>query len=188
MGNLVLNGATSGATTLQPTDATTQTITLPANSGTVVTTASSGKVIPTAALPAGTVLQVVQGSTTISTSTSSSTFIDTGLSASITPTNSTSKILVFVTQTGVIKQNGNTSVDINLLRSSTVLTSSFAIGYTNSTATNYIGSYSITYLDSPSTSSSVTYKTQFSSRNNTTTAYVQANGDISTITLMEIAA
>ena len=44
MGNLVLNGATSGATTLTPTDATTQTITLPANSGTVVTSASSGAV------------------------------------------------------------------------------------------------------------------------------------------------
>ena len=41
---LVLNGATSGATTLQAADATTQTITLPANSGTVVTTASSGGV------------------------------------------------------------------------------------------------------------------------------------------------
>ena len=44
MGTLVLTGATSGSTTLQPTDATTQTITLPANSGTVVTTASSGAV------------------------------------------------------------------------------------------------------------------------------------------------
>lgn len=44
MGTLVLTGATSGSTTLQPTDATTQTITLPANSGTVVTTASTGAV------------------------------------------------------------------------------------------------------------------------------------------------
>ena len=38
---LVLAGATSGSTTLQATDATTQTITLPANSGTVITTAAS---------------------------------------------------------------------------------------------------------------------------------------------------
>ena len=46
MGSVVLNGATSGSTTLQPTDATTQTITLPANSGTVITTASTGVVAP----------------------------------------------------------------------------------------------------------------------------------------------
>ena len=38
---LVLAGATSGSTTIQATDATTQTITLPANSGTVITTAST---------------------------------------------------------------------------------------------------------------------------------------------------
>ena len=36
-----LNGATSGSTTIQATDATTQTITLPANSGTILTTAST---------------------------------------------------------------------------------------------------------------------------------------------------
>jgi len=41
---LILNGATSGSTTIQATDATTQTITLPANSGTVLTTASTDTV------------------------------------------------------------------------------------------------------------------------------------------------
>jgi hypothetical protein len=41
---LILNGATSGSTTIQATDAVTQTITLPNNTGTVLTTASSGVV------------------------------------------------------------------------------------------------------------------------------------------------
>ena len=36
MGTLVLTGATSGATTLTPTDATTQTITFPGATGTVM--------------------------------------------------------------------------------------------------------------------------------------------------------
>jgi hypothetical protein len=38
---LILAGATSGSTTIQATDATTQTITLPNNTGTVLTTAST---------------------------------------------------------------------------------------------------------------------------------------------------
>jgi hypothetical protein len=38
---LVLAGATSGSTTIQATDAVTQTITLPNNTGTVLTTAST---------------------------------------------------------------------------------------------------------------------------------------------------
>jgi hypothetical protein len=41
---LILNGATSGSTTIQATDAVTQTITLPNNSGTVLTTASTDTV------------------------------------------------------------------------------------------------------------------------------------------------
>jgi len=43
---LVLAGATSGSTTIQATDATTQTITLPANSGTVLTSLSTQSQLP----------------------------------------------------------------------------------------------------------------------------------------------
>ena len=43
---LILNGATSGSTTIQATDATTQTITLPANSGTVLTSLSTQSQLP----------------------------------------------------------------------------------------------------------------------------------------------
>ena len=43
---LVLAGATSGSTTIQATDATTQTITLPANSGTILTSLSTQSAFP----------------------------------------------------------------------------------------------------------------------------------------------
>ncbi len=82
MGNLVLNGATSGATTLQPTDATTNTITLPANSGTVVTTASTGAVsqsmISTNVAPTGPIFNAVVGTgQTISAGTFTKVGFDT---------------------------------------------------------------------------------------------------------------
>ena len=70
---LVLNGATSGSTTLQSTDAVTATITLPSTSGTVVTTGSP---------QSGSVLQVVNATTQSNIQTSSTSFVTTGFSRS----------------------------------------------------------------------------------------------------------
>lgn len=187
MGNLVLNGATSGATTLQPTDATTQTITLPANSGTVITTASSGQVIPTAALPAGSVLQVVNGYWASQVTTSSTSYVDTNLTATITPTSSTSKILVLVSQNGMAGAMASQGVNLRLVRNSTTIeTITIASFYGGA---NLLGGVSTSWLDSPATTTALTYKTQFA---NYTAGggivYVQADSDTSTITLLEIAA
>jgi len=78
-----VSGNTSGAITISaPSVAGTNTLTLPAKHGTVITTGSSGQVIPKAALPTGSVLQVVQGTYATNFNTSSTTFVDTGLSAS----------------------------------------------------------------------------------------------------------
>jgi hypothetical protein len=156
MSSVVISGDTSGAITLAaPAIAGTNTLTLPANTGTVITTASSGQSIPSAALPAGSVLQVVNATTSTETSSQSSSYADTTLTASITPLFSTSKILVLVNQGGC-------------------------------------GNLTSCYLDSPATTSSTTYKTQFASGSNNQTVYVQAaSGGVnstSTITLMEIAA
>lgn len=192
--SIVLQGSTSGSITLQePAVAGSTVLSLPATSGTLITTGSSGQVIPKAALPTGSVLQVVNVAYTTAASRSSNVYADTGLSASITPTSSSSKILVLVSHNGCRKDSNNTNLQVILLRGSTQISGiDGAGGFTNSTATNDFGGISICYLDSPATTSSTTYKTQFRSEGNNATVYVNnANGSgstASTITLMEIAA
>lgn len=147
--------------------------------------------LPANVIGAGAVRQVVNATYSTQTTNATSTFADTGLSASITPTSSTSKILVLVDQAGLYKNSaGNQSaVDIRLLRDSTsILSFVSAAGYTNSTAQNYVGNSGCCYLDSPATTSSVTYKTQFRNGDPSSLVGVQANSCSSTITLLEIAA
>jgi len=139
---------------------------------------------------AGVVLQVVQGSTSTAVSSSTSSFVDTTLTASITPKFSTSKILVLVQQNGVTISNASASnaMDIQLVRGSTGL-GIFIGGLLNTnTALQQLSSTGFAYLDSPATTSATTYKTQFQSRNNTASVTVQVAGiNTSFITLMEIA-
>jgi len=149
--------------------------------------------IAVARLPAGAVLQVVNANTATQVLTSSTTYIDTGLTATITPTSATSKILVLVSQNGISKSNANSdnSVDLRLLRGATNLLSPNFAGCMSQTsgATLNVTAASSCYLDSPATTSATTYKTQFSSRNNTASVGVQfADASTSTITLLEIAA
>ena len=180
--SIVLVGSTSGSVTLQePAVAGTTVLTLPAVSGTVLTTTSP---------KAGNVLQVVNVVYSTVVSSTTSTYVDTGLSASITPSSSSSKILVLVDQGGIGKQTNNTRIQLQLLRgASSIQVIDVGIGaFTNSTATNFIGSISLAYLDSPATTSSTTYKTQFASRSNSDGVFVQTDGSASSITLMEIAA
>jgi len=139
----------------------------------------------------GSVLQVVNANYGTIQTTSSSTFTDTGLSATITPKFATSKILVLINQCGVRKDTGNTGVGLRLLRDATVILKfEDSAGNTDSSAQNFIGSVSTCYLDSPATTSSTTYKTQFNSWGNLANARVQVfdGATASTITLMEIAA
>jgi hypothetical protein len=148
--------------------------------------------VPYANLPAGSVLQVVAGSYTTTASTTSTSFVDTGLSLAITPKFATSKVLILVTQCGLEKSSGSTQncIDIGLFRSATQLASSGFYGiYTNSTLPLTIPSATLFYLDSPATTSSTTYKTQFRNPLAASTVYVQSGGSpASTIVLLEIAA
>jgi hypothetical protein len=134
------------------------------------------------------VLQVVNATYSTSTSSTTSTYVDTGLTASITPLFSTSKVLVIVNQNGLTKYGSDTALSLQLLKNGTLLTFIGNLAGTGSSAENDIGSATISYLDSPATTSSVTYKTQFRSISNTATVAVQYQSGTSTITLMEIAA
>jgi hypothetical protein len=134
------------------------------------------------------VYQVVSATTATQVGSSSTTFVDTGLTATITPKFSTSKILVLVSQNGINKQSNNTGVNLQLLRGASVL-----IGFGNNLAStttateNSVGGASVAFLDSPATTSATTYKTQLASTANIAQGLVQHNGATSTITLMEIA-
>jgi hypothetical protein len=149
-----------------------------------------------ASLPTGSVLQVVNATYSTYTTTSSSTFSDTGLTATITPTSATSKILVMLNVNGMAKETGNTACALRLLRNSTVVpTLAFegTAAFTGTTTNNSVASSSLSYQDSPATTSAVIYKVQFASPANTALALIN-NGynasfpSCSTITLLEIAA
>jgi hypothetical protein len=157
-----------------------------------VLTVSSGA--PAWVTPAGggKVLQVVMGTATGYTSNSTSTYADTGLSASITPSSSTSKVLVLVSQNGCGKETNNTNCVIKLMRDATDLLTISKIGYDGTTGTRSGFGASASYLDSPATTSATTYKTRFMSVNNNAKAWVQDYDSgyptMSTIMLLEIGA
>ena len=137
------------------------------------------------------VLQVVYGSTSTATTNNTSTFADTSLTASITPQSSSSKVLVMVSQNGCFKNSANSEnrMNIRLMRGATNIAkvSGDLFLYTN-TADSNGASASISFLDTPATTSATTYKTQFSNPNNTAAVIVQEGSAVSTIVLMEISA
>lgn len=149
--------------------------------------------LPDANAPSGSVIQVVQyvHANQGSASSSSSTYADTGLSVSITPSSSSSKILVVVHQGGCSKENNNTGLNYRLVRNSTVIQLILEAGFYNgSTAQDRFNIVSAMYLDAPATTSAVTYKTQFGSFNNNDIVRVNDYGNntiVSTLTAMEIA-
>jgi len=159
------------------------------STGQVLTVAGG---VPTWASPAGgggKVLQVVQGTTSTQTGSSTTTWVDTTLSASITPSAATSKVLVIVTHNAVGKDASSTWVGLRLLRAATTITTFGEFGgFTGSSASNYPGSQGVTYLDSPSTTSSTTYKTQIQSGSNSASVTINSTNSLSTITLLEIGA
>ena len=154
-----------------------------------LTSASS---LAAARFPAGTVIQTVFDThdTQVSTNQNAS-YIDTGLEATITPTSASNKILVSVFQNGVYKDGSAAAgCEIRLLRGSTVISSlSKRAGGDNGTgtaATMSVGTVGNQVLDTPSTTSATTYKTQFMSASNASTVYVQVYTCDSTIVLQEI--
>jgi hypothetical protein len=177
---IVTNSVDSGVTLTSPT-LVTPALGTPASG---VLTNCTG--VAKAALPAGSVMQVVMGSTSTQATATSGTTVDTGLTATITPSSASNKILVMVSQ-GVFKGNFlNSGANFYLVRASTTLiTFGYVIGYTS--VQTYIGTtVSTNYLDSPATTSAITYKTQFNSSGGSTDVQ-RDNAATSTIILMEIA-
>jgi hypothetical protein len=146
----------------------------------------------------GKVLQVVNATYSTATSVTSNTFADSGLSATITPTLATSKILVLVNQRLAIERDIKfTGGGIRLLRDATSIYSPngvatfFSYVYASGTFQNFFGVLAaISFLDSPSTTSATTYKTQIATEETTSTPVITAqySSAVSSIILMEIGA
>jgi hypothetical protein len=162
---------------------------------------------------AGKVLQVVSTTKTDTFSTTSTSFVDvTGLSTSITPSATSSKILVSISVSHSMTDTHNTGMLLRLLRGATVIAGGTSAGSRPSAlmryncATSSGGAYvihystnvaTITYLDSPSTTASTTYKVD-TRVNGSSTMYINRTGfdgdstnyprTASTITLTEIGA
>jgi len=177
---VVIQPDNSGSLVLQTNSGTTAlTIDTSQNATFAGTLTATGK-LASSSMPTGSVLQVVQVSYNTEFSTTSSTFADIGLSASITPSSSSNKILVFYS-IGYLIQDTNLA-GIQLLRGATILQSSIRAA-ASSTHASYMHNE---YLDSPATTSSTTYKIQ--SNKNTGNAFATCWNaqQPSTITLMEI--
>ena len=173
-----------------------------ANTNTRLAIGSTGNVltvaggVPSWAAPAGggKVLQVVSASTTSQTTITSTSMTDSGITATITPTLASSKILViFSAPSRIARAANNASAGAQVLRGATKIidmnTESYLGGQIiTSTNTDFIGQMTNHYLDSPATTSATTYKVQGKVTDSGGSLYFQVNSAQSTITLMEIGA
>lgn len=139
----------------------------------------------------GKIAQVVSAEITASTSSTSTSFVDaTSFNLSITPTNASSKVLVIINACMGGSYNGDNSgqFDIRLVRGSTSVYEPNRNNWWeggSSFARKYQSTVPLTYLDSPATTSSTTYKLQVRNQFGGS-VLVNDYGNRSTITLLEV--
>jgi len=132
----------------------------------------------------GTVIKVVSMTTTSTTSTTSATYVDTAITASITPRATSSKIAILVSVSYLGITADDRGADLRLYRGATALGSDvMATNYYQGVTQGGI-SAGIVFLDSPNTASSVTYKVAL--KRSGSSATVSAQGQQSML-LVEVA-
>lgn len=159
--------------------------------------------IPRAALPTGSILQVVQTIKTDTFSTTTTSFTDvTGLSATITPRSASNRIYVMVSVQASNQANIGLGA-VQLMRDSTAISIGDAAGsrrrasaHLNTTVAS-VQPTCINFLDSPNTTSAITYKVQITADRASTAVHVNRSNDdadsligirtASSIILMEVA-
>jgi len=151
-----------------------------------------------ATMPAGSVVQVVSVSSTGLLQTTSQSFADLpGMTASITPTSASSKILITYVNHLYVSQIPTATWQAactNLLRDSTLIreegTSGYYTGHNSDSSNDRFMDYqAIVYYDSPATTSSITYKLQGAAKISDNAIFFNDPGYArgGTLTLMEIA-
>jgi hypothetical protein len=147
------------------------------------------------------IVQVVSSSTTQSTTNTTSTLADvSGMTATITPKSASNKILVMMsTQYELFRSAIETAAYMVVQRNGTTIISQSAnslaleAGVSSGSRIYFDGMYSIQYLDSPNTTSAVTYKLQFACTSTGSNGRITVNNQgnntqTSMVVLLEVAA
>ena len=146
------------------------------------------KIVPSSGVPTGGgggIIQVVMGESDTQTDTTSTSYVDSNLSATITPKFATSKILIHLMTT--VQQSGSrTRVTIHSSASGGTLHGS-SNGLQAFEGNNVNMGCHLTILDSPNTTNAVTYKLQYMNQAGSQ-SFCQCAVHKGTITLMEVSA
>jgi hypothetical protein len=172
----------SGTSGVTFPDTSVQAVT--ATNATNITTGT----LPKARLPTGSVLQVVSATLSASSSTSSTSFVASTLITTITPTSATSKILILLnggTRDSNQSSNSQQTAMYRNIASAGYSSLSVMEGVFYNSA-NTVGGHTFNYLDSPATTSSISYQPYFKVTNGGSVWF--NSGGVVSLTLMEIAA
>jgi hypothetical protein len=137
----------------------------------------------TSLAPTGSILQVVTATTSTTTSTTSTVGVNTALSVSITPRSASNTILVYAFAEYITHSNLIALSTLNLRRNSTILGAEATL-YFGTNGSGIVAPASNGILDSPNTTSAVTYGTFIKTGNAGNTATVQGRQNI---IVMEVA-
>ena len=142
----------------------------------------------------GHVIQTAQQVYTTQTNITATSFTSTGLTTSITPTSASSKILVISSLSAEVYQNGNSgySIVFEIKRDSTQISKRYANAYAKEASNGYYAfpiDGAMNFLDSPNTTSSITYSVNAYITNSGSSFTIRLNNQTgtSTLTLQEIA-
>ena len=141
--------------------------------------------LTSASMPTGASLQTVYENHNTTLSTTSTSLVTTGLTATITPSSTSNKVLITVSIP--LRLNGDLAIDVSLYKASSQI---FLVGNdagdNGTSAHENLGQYSFTYLDSPSTTSATTYTVYARSTGGSASLVIMGNSQYGTITLQEI--
>ena len=157
------------------------------DSGDTITVSSGGTLYAP-----GHVIQVVSMTASSEVNVTDTTYADTGLTLAITPTSTSSKVFIMIQCKTTGQDNSSTrggKVGLQILRDSTIVYGPIAtaiyVGGPSSVNRQSQNWNQLQYLDSPSTTSAVTYKLQYNARDDQ--AWANADGEMGVMSLMEIA-
>jgi hypothetical protein len=147
-----------------------------------ITSASLASGVPTRAqLPAGTVLQTVTATANTTISVASTSFTALGLSASITPTSASSRILIMVSYPWNSDTNGVNRIigGARVMRDSTAIqtqpTGTLGTEFPGVTGTSFRWRYNNTLIDTPASTSAITYSVQVTGEGTYPISYFVSN-------------
>ena len=149
---------------------------------------TSSQIVQAVPIPSG-VVQVVSATSATATTTTSTSYVTSGLSASITPSKTSSKVMILVS--GAFYNNSATAEIYATVFRGTVAGTNLATTATIGFASVFpaiIGNGSFVFLDSPSTTSAQTYTVGIRSAGGSATAAWAQQGSTTVITLMEVLA